>query len=764
MPRERVYSNLQGRMGRGVLADYEKDASNLAMMCCYSDKHSRKEIEELAEQFTQKWEEAITQEVAVLNGMNGVRIIEALSSLKGLLPKAELLIAMHETAGMRGSLDALTNSGFISGLNRLDDFVAGSLLYEAGISAKIDGALKSLTDPRLFTDHSIRFLNRLDIESSSGWFSSIAKTGNVGLLTSEKVMSQSMQEFISAAGDLAGKMAADLSFLIGDIGATDTLADPTFLRELSGMRPAAAAQYIDGFFINDGNAAIPGLNNPNAQRVLMVNPGETHNRNALLIARDLAREGYAVIWAGGNVDYREIARIAAANNVQAIGIGMSTDIQTGAVKNGGFVHGIMREMKINGMDGVVTFVGGRIDQKSAAGFEQQGIKVMGMGSLAIGTSSNYGYRVTSAEVISFLNTAIGGVTRASISYGKALPLQTVMVVNCSSATQTAGFEAVGFRSAFPAGADPGYASRVMLAYKRIGASTSAPIVAIATSTRQYADAVPITISVNATHSDPANAIATPSLQGVAFSTDLLEVDAHGINPLQAAIAQSSVIPAYTSVSTRVPGHGRLETQAVQVVGHRAVRSSQIAFEVPVIVRKSRNIEPHTMAAEGDKIAVRMRMLVEENAMLKAEIASLKARYPEISPALPGMTIGNKHGLKVFLRDAIGPNASSDITRTKLRQENDYAGLTALDPDVRHEAAGNGATTVAIEGQFTTQTMLQTARPSLIPIQWSGIKPDLGGAVGENIVRLDGKRVKMLPALLKDSPAFFCHCSCHDRGR
>lgn len=362
------------------VGEYKRDVAALAMKVCYANKHNKSELDGACSQFYDKYEAGIIEEAVHDSGAGGSQIKEAISGLGGFIPKAEFLIAMHETAGLQGSLEALTGRGFLEGLKRLDPIISGSLLYTIAIT----GNFADLTDKRFFTDRSAWFLNSLDRESASGLFSSAANTGNVGLLTSGGVMSEGMLGWINSIGEMEGdgnpnaRLVGDILFLLADTG-NMRLADPDFLRGLSSLPPAIAAQYITTLLIYNGDKALTSGaimeklhnseldirrdamhiigGNSDAPTILIANPGETHDRNLVLIIKDLRAAGYKVIYTGELADYREIAKIAKSEGVQAVGFGIRTDISTHAAMGEGVVADTLREMKVLGVGNVVTFVG-----------------------------------------------------------------------------------------------------------------------------------------------------------------------------------------------------------------------------------------------------------------------------------------------------------------------------------------------------------------------------------------------------------------------
>jgi methylmalonyl-CoA mutase cobalamin-binding subunit len=405
-------------------AQYNKVVEHLAMKMCFgSGKQGEESIQSACSQFVADWADYVIDGLA----SEGTHVKDALSKIVSTIPKAEFLIAAHANSGIKGSISALANAGFIEGINSLEPMVAGSLLYEIGITQKF----KELTDQKIFSQHALDFLNALDHESASGWFASIAATGNVEVLTSKKAMSNAVLDFIkgirsvSGIGDMKGKIAGDLSFIMGDTGKVDALADAGFLQRLSEMPAAVASRYISALLITNGEeylttssvmngirtekdiAMITGTINPGAPVILMSNPGETHDRSLLIKIRDLVANGFNVVYTGELSDPAEVARLAMRYNAQAFGIGLRTDIVSQRVENIAFVTDTIKHMRIQGSPNMITFAGGTIDAGTAATLERQGIRVLGTSKIPISVAAKYSTESLSSEIISLINSALG---------------------------------------------------------------------------------------------------------------------------------------------------------------------------------------------------------------------------------------------------------------------------------------------------------------------------------------------------------------------
>ena len=403
---------------------YNKVVEHLAMKMCFgSGKPGAGSIQSACSQFVAEWADYVIDGLA----SEGANVKDALSKIGNVIPKAEFLIAAHANSGIKGSISALTNERFVEGINSLEPMVAGSLLYEIGITQKF----KELTDQRIFSQHALGFLNALDHESASGWFASIAATGNVEVLTSKKAMSVTVLDFIkgirsiSGIGDMKGKMAGDLSFIIGDTGKVDALVEAGFLQRLSEMPAAVASRYISALLVTNGAeylttssvmngiraerdiAMITGTINPGAPVILMSNPGETHDRGLLLKIRDLVANGFNVVYTGELSNPAEVARLAMQYNAQAFGVGLRTDIVSQRIENIKFVTDTIRNMRIRGSPNIVTFAGGVIDAGTTVILERQGIRVLGTSKVSLNAADKYRSEDISSEIISFINNAIG---------------------------------------------------------------------------------------------------------------------------------------------------------------------------------------------------------------------------------------------------------------------------------------------------------------------------------------------------------------------
>ncbi len=314
--------------------------------------------------------------------------IEEMASIaKGLDPLvgAELLLAVHYT----GRASELTSADFLESLKALDNHIASSLLYEM----QITGNVSLLSDNRMFNSEAANFFNALGYEAASEWFYSIAKTGDIENLTSSAVLNEKILSVINEDS----RISSELSYAIGETGRVDALTDGRFLDALKGLEPVMAAELLSAVWcIGDGvdlasAEVVAKLGSADADvwremarvnasfaeqgnRIIISNFGDGHDRGSKMLMRDLISQGFDVIYVGEMQDYREIARIAQAEKVSAVGFGLMGDGHSEIVAN------TLNELKVLGLNGVQVFGGGFVEAKTIAKFEDSGIRFFAPGA------------------------------------------------------------------------------------------------------------------------------------------------------------------------------------------------------------------------------------------------------------------------------------------------------------------------------------------------------------------------------------------------
>jgi methylmalonyl-CoA mutase C-terminal domain/subunit len=111
-------------------------------------------------------------------------------------------------------------------------------------------------------------------------------------------------------------------------------------------------------------------------RVLVAKPGlDGHDRGAKVIARALRDDGMEVIYTGLRQTPEMIAEAALQEDVDVVGL----SILSGA--HNALVPQIIQELKENGQDNIVVFLGGIIPEDDIDGLLKQGVhKVYGPGT------------------------------------------------------------------------------------------------------------------------------------------------------------------------------------------------------------------------------------------------------------------------------------------------------------------------------------------------------------------------------------------------
>ena len=111
-------------------------------------------------------------------------------------------------------------------------------------------------------------------------------------------------------------------------------------------------------------------------RVLIAKPGlDGHDRGAKVVARALRDDGMEVIYTGLRQTPEMIAEAALQEDVDVVGL----SILSGA--HNALIPQIIKELKENGQDNVVVFLGGIIPEDDINGLLDQGVhKVYGPGT------------------------------------------------------------------------------------------------------------------------------------------------------------------------------------------------------------------------------------------------------------------------------------------------------------------------------------------------------------------------------------------------
>ena len=111
-------------------------------------------------------------------------------------------------------------------------------------------------------------------------------------------------------------------------------------------------------------------------RVLVAKPGlDGHDRGAKVIARALRDDGMEVIYTGLRQTPEMIAEAALQEDVDVVGL----SILSGA--HNALVPQIIQELKDNGQENIVVFLGGIIPEDDIQGLLEQGVhKVYGPGT------------------------------------------------------------------------------------------------------------------------------------------------------------------------------------------------------------------------------------------------------------------------------------------------------------------------------------------------------------------------------------------------
>lgn len=466
---------LSRRKGAGISGEpahkeVEEFGAMLATCFCYQNKWKNDSgfasaLNSVCGDFIGTFGEFILQDSSSKNGLIGTDIGALLGRLKGVgedrpAMAAELLMAVHETRGIEGSLGALSDQSFMDSLNGLSELNASSLLYVVSITKNVT----DLTDSRLFTEQSLQFLNALDIEPMSMWLYGMARSNGVEKLTAGGAIGMEMLDAINDNPQLA----VWLSYLIGT--GNSTVADQGFLNQLSGMGSDMAERYLVGFLLDSDigtrtvasmiedmrNRRDPFLDVPrkdgvqSGPSILLADLGDGHNFELALKVLEIKASGFNVIMLNGVTNPLEIARIAKESKVQGVGYGLVTDMYTQTVGNMGVVRDTQMEIARLGLGNLVTFAGGSIDQRSASSFEQMGITVLGHGALSGGITRVYGHGVTASEIITFLNSSLRQPIPDSISYSGSALGRTAITgsVEAGSANMFISQNALGSATAF----------------------------------------------------------------------------------------------------------------------------------------------------------------------------------------------------------------------------------------------------------------------------------------------------------------------------
>ncbi len=285
----------------------------------------------------------------------------------------------------------LVSEEFLISLSSMDRYIGSGLLFEM----RITGNIKDLKDPRLFTQDAIKFLGAIGPEAASQWLDAIGRTGNVADLTSSEAMSDDVIRTIRNNG----KLASDLSFTIGELGASEILKKD-FLEGLKELDPLIAAELLSAIWCNQDKVAeitsrtvvdgiikgdlgvwtdVVRLDHGSGQaplRVVISKPGDdTHDRSLKMIIKSLREAGVEVIYTGGITDPREIASIAIREGAHAVGFGIMDDAHRGMVIEAGNM------LRSQGHGDVAIFGGGMISPKSSRRLIRAGVEVFGLGSV-----------------------------------------------------------------------------------------------------------------------------------------------------------------------------------------------------------------------------------------------------------------------------------------------------------------------------------------------------------------------------------------------
>ncbi len=305
----------------------------LSLCYCYqsklkwrSDDGFGQALGSLCGDFVATFSEFALRDAAAGQNLNVERLLDQIQGMGQSRPTtaAELIVAVHETRGIGGSLAALTDQGFLERLGGLNELNASSLLYVVSITKNFT----DLTDNRLLSGESLRFLNSLGMEPASMWLYGIARSNGLDALVSGSAIGTEMLSLINRSPNLAVWLSYAMGLGVGGI-------DGPFIGELSRLDAQTAERRLIGHLLDRAHLLDAARKSDigGGKSVLLVDLGDGHNFELVLKAIEIKQSGFNVTLLSGVTDHLEIARVAAERKVHAIGYGLVADVYTQMVGN-----------------------------------------------------------------------------------------------------------------------------------------------------------------------------------------------------------------------------------------------------------------------------------------------------------------------------------------------------------------------------------------------------------------------------------------------